>query len=208
MAVENVSELAPGVWAFDLEPHEVRMFGDCRQADGDRSILLVTGAVFDRAAGVLSFLPAAATPLNVGSSSSAVAIASDTRPDNTRSKTPTIPALLRSAGDREFLALCREIAPSVLPVAEALLAAIRSQFPGALKRGLRNNFSETPDNFWYVIVQPRSGSLSVTVRGDPSRFDDEALPVSVDRPGYSRFKVSGLKDVDGAVRIILKSRRR
>jgi len=31
-------------------------------------------------------------------------------------------------------------------------------------------FQETPDNFWFVTVQPRDRSLSITVRGLPDRF--------------------------------------
>ena len=58
---------------------------------------------------------------------------------------------------------------------------MRAQDAGDLKRGGRNNFSNTPDNYWYVIVQPRVQSLSVTVRGPLNRFGTSTLDLKLEQ---------------------------
>jgi len=93
-------------------------------------------------------------------------------------------------------------------VAKALLAGVRRRSSGDLKRGKSRNFSETPDNFWYVIVQPRIQQLSITVRGPIEHFSDMAkLPVKDDR-GNTLFKVTSSDDVSAALEIIFHALRK
>lgn len=114
-----------------------------------------------------------------------------------------------SKGDREFIELAEALLDtSMRRAAAALLAGVRLHFPGELKRGLSRNFSETPDNFWYVIVQPRVQQLSITVRGPVSLFEGVThLPVKDDR-GNSLFKLTGEQDVDAALKLISLARRK
>jgi hypothetical protein len=89
-----------------------------------------------------------------------------------------------------------------------ILAEVRKLYPGDLKRGQRSNFKNTPDNFWYVIVQPRAQSLSITVRGAVDRFRSERLELKQDRPGYTRFTLHHPSDVAEAMNIIQQSKRK
>lgn len=106
-------------------------------------------------------------------------------------------------GDREFLRMAeRELRGEAQEVAVDLLREVRRRSAGDLKRGLKNNFSNTPDNFWYVIVQPREQALSITVRGKPEMFRPSSLDLRPDRPGYTRFKLQTVDELPEALRII------
>jgi hypothetical protein len=125
------------------------------------------------------------------------------RPEDAR------PEVLRHGpGDREFIQLVeQELVGEARQAALAILVAVRGRSPGDLQRGQRNNFKNTPDNFWYVIVQPRVRALSITVRGVPKRFLPSPLNPKDDRPGYTRFSIRRLQEVAEAVRIIEQSKR-
>jgi len=92
--------------------------------------------------------------------------------------------------------------------AVVLIRGVRHKWAGDLKRGERNNFSNTPDNCWYVIVQPRVQALSITVRGRPERFQSSILELRPDRLGYTRFTVTTPDQVPEAVRLIEQSKRK
>jgi hypothetical protein len=96
----------------------------------------------------------------------------------------------------------RELRGEAQEVAVDLLRELRRRSAGDLKRGLKNNFSNTLDNFWYVIVQPREQALSITVRGKPEMFRPSPLELRVDRPGYTRFKLQTVDQLPEALRII------
>ena len=112
-------------------------------------------------------------------------------------------------GEREFLRLTKaELSKETAEAAEALLLAVRQRSSGDLKRGKSRNFSETPDNFWYVIVQPRVDELSITVRGPVAHFEAAAeLEIKDDR-GNTRFKVRGQDDVPAAIKLIFHAIRK
>jgi hypothetical protein len=209
IAARGARALGSQVWEIEVPPHQVRLFGECRRTEGPRSVLLVSDVEFDEQAGTLTFDMEGAVPLNVGTTSIALAVG-NTAPRETRqggrSHDPVVASL--GSGDQEFLSLARALPPDGYAAAEELLFGVRSEWPGDLKRGLRQNFSETPDNFWYVVVQPRAGELSVTVRGEPEAIKDAKLPLKQDRPGYSRFKVRRVADVPLALAIIRQSRRK
>jgi hypothetical protein len=74
-------------------------------------------------------------------------------------------------GDHEFCLLAEQLLTGEAQEAAIdLIRGVRQRWPGDLKRGKRNNFSNTPDNFWYVIIQPRVMALSVTIRGKPEQL--------------------------------------
>jgi hypothetical protein len=112
-------------------------------------------------------------------------------------------------GDREFLALAEgELQGDAQETAVDLIREIRKKWPGDLKRGERNNFSNTPDNFWYVIVQPRVQGLSITIRGAVDRFSSNVLDLRTDRPGYTRFSLKRPDDLQEALRLIGESKQK
>ncbi|CDZ62572.1 Hypothetical protein NGAL_HAMBI2605_20350 [Neorhizobium galegae bv. orientalis] len=210
VTVEQAQELSAGVWSFILPPHQVRMFGKCENAAGLRSVILLRAAEFDSASGDLAFGMEDATALNIGSSANTVAVLSSPIDEQTKEATAGAPdETTMSRGDREFLDLCKiELPDHMQRTASALLRGVRARSPGELKRGLSRNFSETPDNFWYVIVQPRVEQLSITVRGPVGLFDGVTnLPVKDDR-GNTLFKVGREEDVEAALKLIFRAKRK
>ncbi len=88
------------------------------------------------------------------------------------------------------------------------MAGVRHRSTGDLKRGKARNFSDTPDNFWYVIVQPQISQLSITVRGPVEHFEGVAkLPLKDDR-GDTLFKVTDEADVAAALDLIFHAKRK
>lgn len=204
----DVKELSPGVWALTLPPHEVRLFGNCQNAVGERSFIMLKQSTFDRAAATLSFAMDAVVPLNVGTTPETIALAAQSKAGRVF-PSEKAPAGHYGPGDREFLKLCEEkLEPDMVKAARTLLEGVRARTPGDLKRGQSMNFSETPDNFWYVIVQPRVQQLSITVRGTVEHFAPVAkLPIKDDR-GNTLFKVSGASDIPAALDLIFHAKRK
>src|SRR5262249_46778144 len=149
--------------------------------------------------------------LNLGTSSDTVVIAAsdnaaDVTPEGAPASSKRPMAQAYGTGDQEFLSLVeRRLSGPPEQAAKQLLERIREEEAGDLQRGKRLNFKNTPDNFWYVVVQPTVQALSVTVRGEPSGFLPSSLALKSDRPGYTRFKVDRPGQVDEALRIIWKS---
>ncbi len=210
VTVERAQEVSKGIWSFNLPPHQVRMLGKCENTFGSRSVILLESAEFSPTSGSLTFQIEDANALNIGSSTNTLAILSNLSSDQfTEVSSEFTEAASMSRGDREFLDLCRiELPDHMQRAATALLAGVRARSPGELKRGLSRNFSDTPDNFWYVIVQPRVEQLSITVRGPVELFDSVThLSVKDDR-GNTLFKVSGEHDVDAALSLIFRAKRK
>ncbi len=212
VTLTGARSMGEGIWEAALQPHQVRMFGEVRHSRGDRSILLVDAPTFDSAGRSLSFDADEASAVNLGTRpivlvidasappSAAPANSKSTQDDDVKSYGP---------GDRDFLRLVERLPEVPRAAAQRLLAEVRSRWPGELKRGIKTNYSNTPDNFWYVVVQPRAGELSITVRGEPSRFGGMTkLQLKDDRPGYTRFKLARMEDVPDALEIIGASKRR
>ena len=208
VTIPDVTQHPGQLWTFELPPHQVRMFGRCDSAIGTRSVVLIEAAEFDDSRRELAFSVEDVVALNIGSTASTVAILSESTADIPSPPTEKREPYL-SKGDRGFIELSEQLLD--LPMqkaAAALLAGVRQRSPGELKRGKARNFSETPDNFWYVIIQPRVQQLSITVRGPVSLFSDVThLPVKDDR-GNTLFKISGEQDIEAALKLIFRAKRK
>lgn len=204
-------ELSEGVWGLDMPPHQVRMFGNAASSKGPKSILLVHNASFDQHMRELRFDADGAMPLNIGTDAVTIAVASDAVVPSEAAEriSDTSASASYGPGDNEFLQLIRELLPhSMQKAAASLLEGVRARSAGDLKRGKSKNFSETPDNFWYVIVQPRVEQLSITVRGPLEHFEGIArLPIKDDR-GNTLFKVKSEEDVPAALELIFHAKRK
>lgn len=212
VAIEGVRKIDEGVWAFAAPPHQIRQFGEPKSSVGEVSVLHLNGCDHDAETNTLAFNFDAALPLNIGTSSRALAVmgAAGGSGDGDKFKAAEDDAnALFGPGDLQFLDLAKhELSAAMAQTAQKLLAAVRGRSAGDLKRGKSRNFSETPDNFWYVIVQPRIDELSITIRGHVSKFRDSAgLEVKDDR-GNTRFKVRGEADLPAAVELIFQAIRR
>ncbi len=208
VVVDGARQLDPGIWLLDLAPHQVQLLGECRDSRGQRSILMVDDPEFDSDKGELEFDADRAWPINIGVSSEAVAIAVRREQVSVGQTLSDDNRLSYGPGDQEFLRNTNLLDTAPKTAARKLLDGVRSRSPGDLQRGKRRNFKNTPDNFWYVIVQPQAQALSITVRGRPARFGRSNLELKDDRPGYTRFQLRSVNDVDEALRLIFESRRK
>jgi hypothetical protein len=199
---ENSISAAIGLWVTEIPPHQLKMFGDPNRADGTSSVLLVTKPSYNEETERLTVQAEDILVLNVGTTARTLVIdANGAAADGAE--------LQQGPGDRDYRSLVDlHLKGEAREVGHAILTKVRAASTGDLKRGERNNFSNTPDNFWYVIVQPRTQSLSITVRGEPDGFLPSSLALVADRPGYTRFQIRSVDEVEEALRIIQASTRR
>lgn len=210
ITAENVEQIAEDMWKLELPPHEVRLFGAGAKTIGPRSILLLKNYEFDKGRSSLSFDLEDALALNIGTTTGAIAVSTaEEKNQASVSANQEGSRVSYGPGDQEFLALARDLlSPPMAHAAEALLAGVRQRTAGELKRGKQKNFSDTPDNFWYVIVQPQIQQLSITVRGPVDHFEPIAeLPIKDDR-GNTLFKVTSEADVPAALNLIFHAKRK
>ena len=171
MMITDAQELGQGIWAAAAPPHQLSMLGQPKAAMGAKSILLVNEPVYDQSSLALRFDADQLTVLNLGTSKDVIVVGLVRRSPPTLVTSENSPSDVRGPGDEEFLHLVRdELRGPALEAAEMILREVRHRDPGDLVRGKRHNFKNSPDNFWYVIVQPTAQSLSITVRGTPEKF--------------------------------------
>lgn len=208
MTATDAIEIAPQIWSFSMAPHLVMHLGKPSHSVGDRSIIIFNDWDYDAEKRYLNFEIEAATAVNIGTTTSVIGVAGSViAPHNM----PDVDANLNTfgPGDIDFLNLTKnEMSHDMAVVAEKLLTAVRHRSPGNLKRGQSRNFSETPDNFWYVIVQPRINELSITVRGPVEHFKPVANLTIKDDRGNTRFKVQGIQDIEAATELIFHAIRK
>jgi hypothetical protein len=210
MVFEHTVAGLNGSWLTLVPPHQVAMLGEPRFTRGSTSVLLASSPEFDSTSRHLSVDADWVVVLNLGTTPRTfvidTVIGSEALAEGEGGSAQSDQL---GPGDREFLSLVeRELQGEAQEAAVDLIRAVRRKWPGDLKRGERNNFSNSPDNFWYVIVQPRVQALSITLRGAPDRFKSTTLELKVDRPGYTRFSLKNPDRVDEAIRLIEQSKRR
>lgn len=212
LKIRDVKPVSEGLWEASLSPREVRCVGVCHSNSGRVSVILLKAFGFDGQEGSVSFSPDAVTILNVGTSTRTVIVAADPAysTNSRHSDITSSPDASRAVGggDQQFLLALDELPSEVKKAGEAILTQVRQHFPGDLRAVSSRRFQETPDNFWFIAIQPRDRSLSITVRGLPERFSTERLKVVEDRRPYSRFKVTCADDVPEAVEVISKAVRK
>ncbi|MDE2133736.1 MAG: hypothetical protein KGJ49_03970 [Alphaproteobacteria bacterium] len=210
IATSGAMALGENIWLVDLPPHQLRFFGGGTQSCGARSVIAIKNAQYDDKTKSLKFDADDVTTLNIGTLTETVAVGVDS--PVAKKLSPVIAAksgnISYGPGDRAFLNLVNELMPEHMKrAALLLLEKVRHRSSGDLKRGKARNFSETPDNFWYVIVQPQVEHLQITVRGDLQHFHGmSTLPILDDR-GNTRFKVTKEDDVEEALKLIFHAKR-
>jgi hypothetical protein len=204
MTVTDVEQVESGIVRFEMPPHQIRHFGTTSHTCGAQSVLIFDAWDYDESNRQLSFDVSAVHPVNVGKGPSVIGLVSSPVESRSARTDTDWEQMLFAPGDREFLRLASsELSAEMAQVAKSLLLAVRKKSPGNLKRGQARNFSDTPDNFWYVIVQPRVDELSITVRGSVEYFSSIAKLEIKDDRGNARFKVRGARDIPAAMELIL-----
>ncbi|MFT6659716.1 hypothetical protein [Maritalea sp.] len=212
MTATNVHEISEGLWSFEMPPHQVRHFGGAQSSVGARSVMIFTKHRYDPKARELHFDADGVSAINIGTDP--VVIGLDVNLDKVKDKSGKSAQSDENErslghGDKEFLRMAeKEMSIPMQRASIALLNGVRARSPGDLKKGKSRNFSDTPDNFWYVIFQPRIDQLSITVRGSVDHFEPVAkLPIKDDR-GNTLFKVTSEEDVPAALQIIFHAKRK
>jgi hypothetical protein len=219
MAVEIVvgaaAEVTRCVWQAAIEPRHIRALGAGGSEFGEVSVLLLDAQTFDPEKSALRFSVEDVHLLNIGRSPTTIIIGVGPHEgERTNGETDTSLLEARSdrvqygSGDRQFLHALEQLPDDIKQAGTQILTSVRRHFPGNLHPRSGRRYQETPDNFWFVTVQPRDRSLSITVRGLPDRFKVSRLRIVADRSPYSRFKVRGLDDVSEAVTVILSAVRK
>jgi hypothetical protein len=222
MILEPAAKKGAGIWIAETSPNELMRLGPPKSTVGTRSVLLVEGAEYDSERKRLEIDVTALTVLNLGTGRDALVVTShgDDRVDRTVTDTNVATTdtfrgpplqddnVVHGPGDLEFLRLVnRELRGNPLEAAIRILKEVRRRNPGDLQRGKRSNFKNIPDNFWYVIVQPRVQSLSITIRGEKEQIHAQDIELKDDRPGYTRFTLARPDQVPEALAIIRQSKR-
>jgi hypothetical protein len=207
LSIPNAKEIAPGVWEAAIGPRDMRAFDGSGTTVGHVSVILLQEPFdFEQGRHILRFPLDAARALNVGSTPKAIVIAA--KSGVAAATGPLDPEPL-GRGDKSFIHALAVLPLELKAVGEELLKGVRAQSAGDLRplsNGLR--FQETPDNFWFVTIQPRDKSLSIVVRGLPNHFATTRLKVVEDRRPYSRFKIKSMADLADAVAVVLSAVRR
>jgi hypothetical protein len=213
ISAPNAQSLGHRIWLVDMPPHQVRFFGTTCPSREGRSVIAVTDAIYDEVSKSLSFDVDEVVALNAGTLAETIAIGNEF--PTLQSPEPRTQSQVDSGntsygrGDREFIALTKEILSLQMQRAAAsLLEKVRAKASGDLKRGQARNFSETPDNFWYVVVQPQVQHLQITVRGPVAHFEGVSQLELRDDRGNTRFKITSERDVDDAIRLIFRAKRK
>jgi len=212
MTATNVHEISEGLWSFEMPPHQVRHFGGAPSSIGARSVMIFTNHEFDPQAGELHFDADEVSAINIGTEPIVIGLAAKVKAakeELERSAQSFEKERLLGPGDKEFLRMAKkEMSVPMQRAATTLLNGVRAKSSGDMKKGKSRNFSDTPDNFWYVIFQPRIDQLSITVRGSIDHFEPVAkLPIKDDR-GNTLFKVTCEEDVPAALQMIFHAKRK
>jgi hypothetical protein len=187
----DVEPISRGIWKGHLAPNELGAFGGTSNKYGATSVILLLGPEgIDETPSTLTFDVGQARLLNVGRTSDTLIVS--TYEGASSSARATTDGRARSDGDAAFLSELAHQTPSLRKLGEGLLNGVRAQFPGHLTRtGSGMFFVERPDNFWTVTINPRVQSLTITIYGQPDRFNvpGKIFEIKHDRSSYSRFKL-------------------
>jgi hypothetical protein len=208
MILENVTVAKGCAWITKMDDEKRRFFGNSKIENGSINLVSLQNGTFAPTTGELIFDTSqfqflVSSPCEnlliideSGVQALSPCVVDQTSPSNA------------SKSDDGFKALVKKLLSGEAQLAALqLLDAIREREPrGELKRGERNNFSETPDNFWYVIVQPRKNNLSITVRGKVQDFPVTGLDLADDR-GNSKFFFDNREQISDALEIIFSAKR-
>ena len=206
--IDDVHQLEDGIWIADLPAHEIQTFGHCPSKEGNVSIVLLKSGKFIPKNNQLIVGLDDLVPLNIGSSFKTILIDPVDEKAKSDAEQKQIEKGYYGSGDLEFLQKLELYVGELEEIGKKLLKGVRSRFPGDLNKGKRLNFTNRPDNFWYLIIQPRKKNLSITVRGEPERFATRKLKLISDRSSYTRFFLDNENDVDEAVEIIAQAKRK
>ena len=208
----NVQEGCDGVWSASVPTHELSALGKAWKSFDGPSILLLGDCAYDEKSLCIEFEMSSAHLLNLGTTDTAIFIrGGQDKSTNALEHNGSVYGAKEGGeemgiGDKQFLESVAQNVPHLLEISTLLLKGIRESYAGDLECNEKRRFTQRPDNFWAVRIQPRDKSLSITVHGLPNKFPDfKGIDLKVDRPPYSRFKLKGKEQLDAALALILQA---
>ncbi len=213
-SITKVTDLGDDIWSGEIGPDELGIMGKPLQSVGKRSVVLLAQATYNPSDQSLKFSRHDVQLLNSGSGSQTVfvgdSIGKEHKDDLDRGAGAEndAPSPSRNGGDRDYLVEISQLSKGVQLAGKYILGNVREFYSGELDRGKQRNFTERPDNFWAVRIQPRDVSLVITVRGKPDRFSSTRLRLKSDQHGYTRFKVRNVREAEEALKIIKNAKRK
>ncbi len=199
LSIPNARKLAPSVWEANLDLAEISFLGSRQSKSGDVNVLLIAGEVSYHG-DILAFEPRSAQVLNAGTSTRAILVHSPAPHQEVGQD-----QFVTSNGDVQFLS---RLPHSLRDMGDRFLRDIREEFPGQLvHEGARH--INRPNNFFAIRIQPRDKSFRITVRGTPSALTKpRSFSLSLDRNGYSSFKISHNGQVEEAMTLLRQASKR
>ena len=203
LSIMDVEQIGERVWAAALTPAEIARLGTPAASVGERSVIGVTRPHFEQDRRVLSFDPGAARILNKGAQSTAIIVDLG---EAARADTPGLPddddgAFRR--GDDAFIDECRGHLPRMLAEGVVqIIADLRRKYPGHFREGPGRKWTNQPDRFVALTIQPRDRSLAIHVKGRPDDFSAPSLDIRPATDGYCRFKVDDVAQLADAGRVV------
>jgi hypothetical protein len=215
---DGVQSAGHDIWLAKVPPHDIRGLGGgvAGQSKGVRSVLLIANPSFDPSTHRLEFERTDVTILNLGTSEDTVivksagksAIAASEVGNHSAAVPHPTPHISLAPGDEAFLLKVRQEMPKKMAAAaEWLLTSVRKHHPGELKEGERRRFTDTPDNFWMILIQPRVENFYISVRGAPKKHTAKQIDILPGRnPNYSAFYLRDDAHVQEALDIVLRAK--
>ncbi len=200
VTIEPVDRIGDNIYKARVNAADLAILGAPVAKIGSCSVLLVQGVDHDVSESSISFEPAKANLLNLGTQSVAIIIDS---PQSEEAPVQQGNTAVRD-GDQAYLEALNKLPDNINQLGRDLLNGVRRFYNGKLVfKEISGRYVESPDNFWTVRPQPRDGSLRITVMGTPERFSQKKeLNIKEDRGSYSNFKINDSDQLESALEVI------
>lgn len=204
------------VWACNLEPSDIAMFGSLPKVQGDVSVVSIKNVSADKSSKLLTINLKDASLLHHGTGGHCVFVHVGTTAQNERHQTgvpsarsirtiePTLQQspINQRSGDSAFLEACKSegLPDQMVRLASDFLKAIRVFSSDELVEGQSRKWVSKPKNFVAITIQNRNKQFCIHVKKSPIlKSLTSTLDIRDDRPGYVRFWLQGEHQLEAAI---------
>jgi len=213
--LDQVREIEPGIFVGKTEIENLRQFGKSPSSAGKMTIIGVHGLKFEPSRSALSFSLGSATLFNLGAGPDYVIITLDDPLEKSNTSTTPAPRVAAESqpivagtqehrvGDAAFLAACKEehLPADMCSLGELFIEGIREFSSDQLHEGQARKWVSKPKNFVAITIQNRNKQFCVHVKQSAElKRDQGPLDIRDDRPGYARFWLNSVDQLDAALK--------
>ncbi|MBL8562764.1 MAG: hypothetical protein JNN06_10835 [Gemmobacter sp.] len=207
LKLEGVVQIGPGTWTAQLEPSDVRRFGQNASSNGFRSILAVSSPVFDKETGTMAVSLDAVSAMNIGRGNDALLVDLDSG-ENIKPEANVSSQADAPERDQAFIAACKVHLPAhMVSIIARVLSEVRRHHDDRLVEGAGRKWTAAPHNFLAITIQNRNQQFLVSVKADPARHSFKHIQLKRSRSPYCEFHVNSPSQIEETVQIILASAR-